>query len=320
MKRPHQNKQSGQAMTEFTVALAALVPILLLFPMMGKYTDIKHASIQAARYEAWEYTAWYADNGDRPQGYTKYQPVKSLRDTNREARKRFMSNTSLGLAANDREGWDAANRNPLWMSHNSLPLYTAATENGSRQSDSGKVPDVSGKTISRTLSNVDNYFKAMQQEVGLLSAAAKPAPFTAIRDKGYFVSNIQLPVNASSAYAPKAAFRSSGTAELPDTLFFSAQAAVLADGWNSGGREYSYEQSKRLSTTPLLKDASMRFLQDKVGGILPTPELSSDQLKWGYMKPDVVHPDRLSSTGKHTCGDGYLPTLWRDHGICSYVP
>ena len=45
----------GQAMTELTVASAwILVPLFLLIPLLGKYIDLRHTAIQAARYATWE--------------------------------------------------------------------------------------------------------------------------------------------------------------------------------------------------------------------------------------------------------------------------
>ena len=57
------SRESGQAMTEFQICAAyVLIPLFLMVPLLAKYIDIKHATISAARYQAWEYTAWY--NGD----------------------------------------------------------------------------------------------------------------------------------------------------------------------------------------------------------------------------------------------------------------
>jgi hypothetical protein len=55
--------QRGQAMTEFTIAAAfVLVPLFLMLPLLGKFMDMKASSIQAARYAAWERTAWYGNS------------------------------------------------------------------------------------------------------------------------------------------------------------------------------------------------------------------------------------------------------------------
>ena len=50
-------------MTEFTIAAAfVLVPLFLMLPLLGKFMDMKASSIQAARYAAWERTAWYGNS------------------------------------------------------------------------------------------------------------------------------------------------------------------------------------------------------------------------------------------------------------------
>ena len=54
--------QNGQAMTEMVIASSfVLVPLFLLIPLLGKYIDLNQSTIQATRYEAWEYTVWYND-------------------------------------------------------------------------------------------------------------------------------------------------------------------------------------------------------------------------------------------------------------------
>ena len=94
-----QNKQLGQAMTETVIASSfVLIPLFLLIPLLGKFIDIQHTTIQAARYEAWEYTVWYRRNSEKPSG-VKYRnsntnialPTKSYTRVQNEARQRFFS-------------------------------------------------------------------------------------------------------------------------------------------------------------------------------------------------------------------------------------
>ena len=60
-------------MTETLItASTILVPLLLLIPLFGKYIDIKHSAIQAARYEAWEYTVWYGNNAKRTGPWSEF--------------------------------------------------------------------------------------------------------------------------------------------------------------------------------------------------------------------------------------------------------
>ena len=51
-------------MVEFLIAATTvLIPLFLIVPILGKFMDMKSASIQAARYAAWERTVWF-NNSD----------------------------------------------------------------------------------------------------------------------------------------------------------------------------------------------------------------------------------------------------------------
>ena len=57
-------------MTEFLICASfALVPLFFGISLLGKYIDIKQTAIQAARYEAWEYTVWFADDNEPMTGF-----------------------------------------------------------------------------------------------------------------------------------------------------------------------------------------------------------------------------------------------------------
>lgn len=61
-------RQRGQALAEAVVALALLVPLFLLIPMLGKYAHIEQAVQQAARTAAWEAIATQDFNMDVLEG------------------------------------------------------------------------------------------------------------------------------------------------------------------------------------------------------------------------------------------------------------
>ncbi len=63
ISRPSRHSSKGQALTEFVIgAVLFLIPLFLIIPLLGKYTDIKASTIQAARYNAWERTVWYGQS------------------------------------------------------------------------------------------------------------------------------------------------------------------------------------------------------------------------------------------------------------------
>ena len=125
---------SGQAMTETLItAVLVLVPLLLLIPLLGKYIDIKHATIQSARYQAWEYTVWYSSDDERDaplssaerstgfvdgNGNSLDNISKTTAQTQIESRRRFFSETDTPITNGDKTGdWNKDERNRLWTDH-----------------------------------------------------------------------------------------------------------------------------------------------------------------------------------------------------------
>ena len=136
-------KQRGQAMTEFVIsATYVLIPLFIAIPLLAKYIDIKQASVQAARYAAWEYTVWYDDENNDDydildnydSGISGYAtPEKSLELVQNESRRRFYSrvgtNPTVGadndvdaLTITDMGGWQTSTANPMWQNHRGLPI------------------------------------------------------------------------------------------------------------------------------------------------------------------------------------------------------
>jgi len=55
--------QAGQALVEFTIAaMTLLVPLFFMISYLAKYHDMQAATIQAARYAAWERTVYFGES------------------------------------------------------------------------------------------------------------------------------------------------------------------------------------------------------------------------------------------------------------------
>jgi Flp pilus assembly protein TadG len=106
--------QRGQAMTEFMVAMLALLPLFFGVIYMGKFADVKHQAIQASRFAAFERAL---DPG------SKHESDAVIIE---EARARFFTD----LSPNDKIGYQdttagqqtAATLNANWMSATGTPL------------------------------------------------------------------------------------------------------------------------------------------------------------------------------------------------------
>jgi hypothetical protein len=53
-------RQNGQALTEAIIWSTALVAFFFSLPLLGKFFDIKHKTLEASRYAVWERTLWSA--------------------------------------------------------------------------------------------------------------------------------------------------------------------------------------------------------------------------------------------------------------------
>jgi hypothetical protein len=78
MSAIYKTRQHGQAMTEFLIASLVLVPLFMGAVYLAKYSDIKHAAIQASRYAS-------MDRAINPQS------VKSNETIRQEAKVRFFT-------------------------------------------------------------------------------------------------------------------------------------------------------------------------------------------------------------------------------------
>ena len=109
--RPHirPKRQRGQALTEFIALCIALVPLFLLFPLIGKYQDIAHSVLAASRYVAFDML-------------TRYNDPKPQAQLEQEVRRRFFSATALPIKSNDSAGNVAIDQNPLWRDPVNKPL------------------------------------------------------------------------------------------------------------------------------------------------------------------------------------------------------
>ncbi len=107
------NLQRGQALAEFLVVSVALLPLLLLIPLIGKYQDISNATHLASRYVAFEAIT---RNDTNPSGW------KSEAELAADVRKRFFSNVNAAIKTNDSPGTTREDQNQFWRDPQDNPL------------------------------------------------------------------------------------------------------------------------------------------------------------------------------------------------------
>lgn len=308
LRRIDSDDQNGQAMVEFAVvASLVLIPLLLLVPILGKQIDINHKTIQAARYEAWEYTVWNKDNSvsqrsaalpqaTRYLGYKEAIPEKKFADVKTEANYRFYSEPGSTISRNDMEKVSFA-VNPLWKDHKGTQLL--GLDATSKVTDE-LTPDLTAGATGVPLVTgfMDLIGKGTKFIAGLVSKVTD-AGFSQIDMKGKFVGKSRTTIPALSW----------AKGSYDNALTTNRQAAVMSLAWSAGGKKHARYQTRGLVATSLLDiTGNSPLLEDVISilsAILVSPELSPKWLEFGYTGDDTVPADRLfkgSKQGKIQCG------------------
>jgi len=329
----NQTGQNGQAMVEFLIsATFFLVPLFLAMSLVAKYIDMKQANVQAARYQAWEYTVWFANdtergidyssgkvnnNGEVMKGYNAHDfPVKTTAITRSESKRRFYSNpgneeTTTSINYNDGlTGWTTDVANPLWKDHKGNRLYSGSDGSGVSITSSSETPTIPilGDVVNLILKGIGLLFGIVSD---LMSLIGSDVGFNAITTKGYATSTEVMEVAKPPNYRYMVDSGSSSLINIEGsgtTFNFQAKASVLSDAWNTGGTEHTYNQVGGMVPTTLLNE-----LFNKIPGFttiwsiasvlapelrlcnpgFPWPSGDKGSLWLGHIDIDAIHPDRL---------------------------
>jgi len=305
--------QSGQAMTEMVIAASfVLIPLFLLIPWLGKYIDLQQSAIQAARYEAWEYTVWYNDVAtEAPAGAVDQNgsqitmPEKSIAELQAEARQRFFSREAYAniptTEANDEsdlinEGnWDIADANPLWKDHlgNSL-LANTTTIDSTLESFDVIANNNTSNSLETPLEIDELIFDAATGAGGAIAnliAGATPT-FEIDIPKGYSHTQMTIPIVSQPGLVSFGTISGSfaiGATHQTFIIPVNTRAAVLSDGWNAGGRYHAKDQVGEMSIARKLTS-----LSDKMTGLIPG-KMTSDLM--------ILAPGNSGFADMLECGD-----------------
>ena len=319
-------------MTEFIISASFfLIPLFLGMTYIAKYIDIKQANIQAARYQAWEYTVWFANDtvrgidyssgrlnngGEVMGGFTHFDlPVKTTAMTHAEARQRFYTNpgtatSSLPITSTDAStGWTVANKNPFWDDRDNNPLYAGVDGAGMSLTSSTETPTlpIIGDAINILLKGIGIIFGVVGDLMGLIGSNVG---FNAITTEGYatVTESMQVGVPEDYRYMVDGNSNLLGTGTAATNYDFVSRASVLSDAWNTGGTDQTYNQVGGMVPTVLLKE-----LFNAIPGFntiwsiasvlapelrlckpgFPYPSSDKGSLWIGHIDIDAVHPDRL---------------------------
>ena len=285
-------------MTETLITAAlVLVPLLLLIPLLGKYIDIKHATIQSARYQAWEYTVWYSSDDERDDPLSSAERSTGFVDGNGnsldniskttaqvqiEARRRFFSETDSEIKGDDKAtDWNMDERNRLWTDHRGESLVLDNFSDNP-PTPSADTPDLTFGILNILLDAISAIAGAMAWALG---AIGSDVGFTMINTDAYSSSQVQFPITAPAGLID---FPNPITGLYDDStldLNFTGNAAVLTDGWNAGGLGHTINQTGGLVITKMIGEVieaipGVRTALDVITLLVP---------EWRLCNPSIDH-------------------------------
>jgi hypothetical protein len=280
--------QNGQALIEFTIAAAALlVPLFLMLAYVAKYHDMQSATIQAARYAAWERTVYFGGetwecNYDETTFRAKNKPGgakwacgtawKSDADISNDVGRRFFKGSWLSEGLGD--GLD---ERPFWSDLAGTPLLKDYQQGSLAGRTPGGPNLIVDKIYSEGLGTAAQFFSAEKLvKLDMANLYTSTVTFT--------------PTNT---WAVTQAFKNS------NPLFDLKENNVLvANGWSANGKNFVAAQIQPYTPTNIVNNSMF----DKGWSAFTTlaskvfPEF--DNFKFtASLKPDnadKVPPDRLS--------------------------
>ncbi|CAG4908415.1 hypothetical protein [Paraburkholderia saeva] len=277
-------QQYGQAMTEFLVATALVMGVLLLaVATLGKFNDVRNKTLMGARYIAWERTVWRSEAtvNDSPatsgddDWYSQYgsgtqQPVKSDNELQREVIRRMLAQNGAPVAAGDRV-------------NSSLPIAPAMWEDHGGHAFLGAADDVVASS-GRDESPAANLAQYTSGSFGSMSTSGS----------GTFNASLNLATRNLQTGTLSVAIAKDNDALKNiwpgfSGLTFSDTNAVLANTWLAEGASKGEQLFTAATPAP---NASLVNPSLYTGLGKYAPEIGT--LQFGRVERDVVPADRLS--------------------------
>lgn len=290
----------GQALVEtIVVANAVLIVLLLWGPMLAKYVDIKHKSIQAARYQVWEATVWRIDgqyDSSDLRGSIAKTPVKSKETLANETMLRFYGNVKPVSSSDGVGEWNAEQVPRLWRDHSYSErpsiLSTEPPQNRIGDTENAYGEGLAGLGTNTAIQVIDTFSSGI---ASALNAVGVNAGFTVMNTAGRFNAAPSVVINEPNEYLRRDNRLGQGPLELG--LRIGSQAGLTTNSWSAGGKEHMRYQARGLVVTSLFDNPVFNTIKDITAWLFP----EFDKLEFGYIDFDAVHPDRLEDGGDHAC-------------------
>jgi hypothetical protein len=319
-------KQDGQAAVEFSIACVfILIPLFLVIPLLGKYTDIRHAAIQQARYEAWEYTAWMGPGEKTMSGLKENTSSgsKKFEDTRSQGFNYFFSDPQ---DENYGKTQEVKPLNKFWQDHKGEWLFTDNSINVEGLQGEAGAPDPTGgwiNTIVDVLFTIINYFGKVVSFIGV------NATFDAVNTNGFFNTELKIALRSPKEILPDISLSGVGkNSEKPTPIMLTAKSGVQSIYWNSASSDMVTSQSRGLVFSNVLSPLTTTFnkivswfnsMGSSIVRLLLGVSITLPHVpEFGYVKDDLIPYEYLEATSKDGKGAEDLPTLQKEHNLYYY--
>lgn len=280
--------QNGQALIEFTIAAAALlVPLFLMLAYVAKYHDMQSATIQAARYAAWERTVYFGGqtwecNYDDKTYRAKDKPGdakwacgtawKSDEDIRNDVGRRFFKGSRLSSGLDD-----AVEERPFWSDLSGTPLLRDYQQGSSAGTTPGGANKVLDFLYNDAIGSAAEFFS--DQKIVKLDMA------------NLYTSSVTF--NPANTLSVTQTFKNNNI--LSDLV---EKNVLVANGWSANGKNFVAAQIQPYTPSNILNNAEVKRGWDALTGLasIVFPEFKDLDLT-ASLKPanaDKVPPDRLS--------------------------
>ena len=312
-------KQSGQSMVEFIIAAATvLIPLFMIMPLLGKYSDINMTAPQAARYMAWERTVWHdsdetLSNGLDESLVTQF-PKKGAFELRQEVPTRFFGHAFATIDSVPNTELSQNELNPLWVTGtlDDLVSLDEVVVNPPDMSDTPTWLEVGGYGLYDAMEFFNDGINLLYAPFSWLGGTAN---FTPNYDGFYGEdgNSISIPIENPGYIISKLfnqqAFIAAEAGQNLETvnIAFSANASLLVDTWATQGSAHFRDQTAGLVPMGLLRGGIFDDLFAIASTILFEPNLypGEDGLDLGGFSTDPFNLEHENGSEDYCDNTGF---------------
>lgn len=205
MKGYHQlpSKESGTATIELIVGCLAAIPLFFGVSLLGKYADMRHKTVEAARYVAWEEVIWQNSKGN-----DSYQL---------EASDRLMGHRHASIVDTSILEQQGVSEDPLWRDQSTRTLMVS-------DGSTVRVDISEERNTGSTKHNAP--IKEVASKAGLNTDGITKYQVSLPVTNRLRVPNPGEPTTLSNFFNPAHYLP-------PEVMAFSSTSAILSDTWQA---------------------------------------------------------------------------------------